>query len=191
MTNYNVSYAEKLIPACDVSEQISLASKEASGTSNMKFMLNGAVTLGTDDGANVEIHRLVGDDNIFIFGISADEVIEHYKRADYVSREYYEKSPVIKEAVDFIIGEECLAVGHKRHLTRLYNELLNKDWFMTLIDLESYIAKKDEIFAAYEDRRRWKKMMLENIAHAGFFSSDRTIREYNNDIWHLKELDNQ
>ena len=191
VTNYNVSYAEKLIPACDVSEQISLASKEASGTSNMKFMLNGAVTLGTDDGANVEIHRLVGDDNIFIFGISADEVIEHYKKADYVSREYYEKSPVIKEAVDFIIGEECLAVGHKRHLTRLYNELLNKDWFMTLIDLESYIAKKDEIFAAYEDRRRWKKMMLENIAHAGFFSSDRTIREYNNDIWHLKELDNQ
>ena len=183
--NYNVSYAERLIPACDVSEQISLASKEASGTSNMKFMLNGAVTLGTDDGANVEIHELVGDDNIYIFGISADEVIKHYKKADYVSKDYYKKSPVIKEAVDFIVSKECLKVGHKENLKRLYDELLNKDWFMTLIDLESYIAKKDEIFADYEKRDKWKKMMLTNIAKAGYFSSDRTISEYNRDIWHL------
>ena len=183
--NYNVSYAEKLIPACDVSEQISLASKEASGTSNMKFMLNGAITLGTDDGANVEIHELVGDDNIYIFGISADEVIKHYKKADYVSKDYYKKSPVIKEAVDFIVSKECLKVGHKENLERLYNELLNKDWFMTLIDLESYIAKKDEVFADYEKRDKWKKMMLTNIAKAGYFSSDRTIAEYNRDIWHL------
>ena len=183
--NYNVSYAEKLIPACDVSEQISLASKEASGTSNMKFMLNGAVTLGTDDGANVEIHELVGDDNIYIFGISADEVINHYKKADYVSKDYYKKSKVIKEAVDFIVSKQCLKVGHKENLERLYKELLNKDWFMTLIDLESYIAKKDEIFADYEKRDKWKKMMLTNIAKAGYFSSDRTIAEYNRDIWHL------
>ena len=183
--NYNVSYAEKLIPACDVSEQISLASKEASGTSNMKFMLNGAVTLGTDDGANVEIHELVGDDNIYIFGISADEVIKHYKKADYVSKDYYKKSPVIKEAVDFIVSKQCLKVGHKENLERLYKELLNKDWFMTLIDLESYIAKKDEIFADYENRDKWKRMMLTNIAKAGYFSSDRTINEYNRDIWHL------
>ena len=183
--NYNVSYAEKLIPACDVSEQISLASKEASGTSNMKFMLNGAITLGTDDGANVEIHELVGDDNIYIFGVSADEVIKHYKKADYVSKDYYKKSPVIKEAVDFIVSKQCLKVGHKENLERLYNELLNKDWFMTLIDLESYIAKKDEIFADYENRDKWKKMMLVNIAKAGYFSSDRTIAEYNRDIWHL------
>ncbi|MCR5558451.1 MAG: glycogen/starch/alpha-glucan family phosphorylase [Butyrivibrio sp.] len=183
--NYNVSYAEKLIPACDVSEQISLASKEASGTSNMKFMLNGAVTLGTDDGANVEIHELVGDDNIYIFGVSADEVIEHYKKADYVSKDYYKKSKVIKEAVDFIVSKQCLKVGHKENLERLHKELLNKDWFMTLIDLESYIAKKDEIFADYEKRDKWKKMMLTNIAKAGYFSSDRTIAEYNRDIWHL------
>ncbi len=183
--NYNVSYAERLIPACDVSEQISLASKEASGTSNMKFMLNGAVTLGTDDGANVEIHELVGDDNIYIFGISADEVIKHYKKADYVAKDYYKKSPVIKEAVDFIISKECLKVGHKENLTRLHKELVGKDWFMTLIDLEDYIAKKDQIFADYEDRNKWKKMMLTNIAKAGYFSSDRTIKEYNRDIWHL------
>ncbi len=183
--NYNVSYAEKLIPACDVSEQISLASKEASGTSNMKFMLNGAVTLGTDDGANVEIHELVGDDNIYIFGISADEVIKHYKKADYVARDYYKKSPVIKEAVDFIISKQCLKVGHKENLERLHKELVGKDWFMTLIDLESYIARKDEVFADYEDRNKWKKMMLTNIAKAGYFSSDRTIAEYDRDIWHL------
>ena len=183
--NYNVSYAEKLIPACDVSEQISLASKEASGTGNMKFMLNGAVTLGTDDGANVEIHELVGDDNIYIFGASADEVIEHYKKADYVSKDYYKKSKVIKQAVDFITSKEVLKVGHKENLKRLHDELLNKDWFMTLLDLESYIAKKDEIFADYENRDKWKKMMLTNIAKAGYFSSDRTIKEYNRDIWHL------
>ncbi len=183
--NYNVSYAERLIPACDVSEQISLASKEASGTGNMKFMLNGAVTLGTDDGANVEIHELVGDDNIYIFGASADEVIEHYKKADYVSKDYYKKSKVIKEAVDFIVSKEVLKVGHKENLKRLHDELLNKDWFMTLLDLESYIAKKDEIFADYENRDKWKKMMLTNIAKAGYFSSDRTIMEYNRDIWHL------
>ena len=167
VTNYNVSYAEKLIPACDISEQISLASKEASGTSNMKFMLNGAVTLGTDDGANVEIHELVGDDNIFIFGVDSDTVIKHYEKADYVSKDYYKKSPVIKEAVDFIVGPEALKAGHKENLERLYNELLNKDWFMTLLDLEDYIAKKDEIFEAYEDQAKWRRMMLVNIAQAG------------------------
>ena len=186
VTNYNVSYAEKLIPACDISEQISLASKEASGTSNMKFMLNGAVTLGTDDGANVEIHELVGDDNIFIFGVDSDTVIKHYEKADYVSKDYYKKSPVIKEAVDFIVGPEALKVGHKENLERLYKELLNKDWFMTLLDLEDYIAKKDEIFEAYEDQEKWRRMMLVNVAKAGFFSSDRTIAEYDRDIWHLK-----
>ena len=183
--NYNVSYAEKLIPACDISEQISLASKEASGTGNMKFMLNGAVTLGTSDGANVEIHDLVGDENIYIFGEDSDTVIEHYAKADYVSRDYYEKSPVIKEAVDFIVSKKALAVGRKENLERLYKELLNKDWFMTLLDLEDYIAVKDKMFADYEDRDKWKKMMLVNIAKAGFFSSDRTIAEYNRDIWHL------
>ena len=183
--NYNVSYAEKLIPACDISEQISLASKEASGTGNMKFMLNGAVTLGTSDGANVEINELVGDDNIYIFGEKSDTVIEHYAKADYVSRKYYEESPVIKEAVDFIVGKQAMKVGHKENLERLYNELLNKDWFMTLLDLEDYIAAKDRAFADYEDRQKWKKMMLVNIAKAGFFSSDRTIAEYNRDIWKL------
>ncbi len=184
--NYNVSYAEKLIPACDISEQISLASKEASGTGNMKFMLNGAVTLGTSDGANVEIHELVGDENIYIFGQDSDTVISHYAKADYVSREYYEKSPVIKRAVDFIVGKKALAVGKKENLQRLYRELLNKDWFMTLLDLEDYIAVKDKVFADYEDREKWRRMMLVNIARAGFFSSDRTIAEYNRDIWKLK-----
>ena len=184
--NYNVSYAEKLIPACDISEQISLASKEASGTGNMKFMLNGAVTLGTSDGANVEIHQLVGDDNIYIFGKESDEVIKHYEKADYVSKDYYKKSPVIKEAVDFIVSKEALKVGHKENLERLYNELLNKDWFMTLLDLEDYIKVKDQALADYENREKWKKMALHNIAKAGFFSSDRTIAEYNRDIWHLK-----
>ena len=183
--NYNVSYAEKLIPACDVSEQISLASKEASGTGNMKFMLNGAVTLGTSDGANVEIHELVGDDNIYIFGKDSDTVIRHYEKADYVSREYYENSPAIKAAVDFIVSEKAMSIGHKENLERLYNELLNKDWFMTLLDLEEYIAVKDKVFADYEDRESWKKKMLVNIAKAGFFSSDRTIEEYNRDIWKL------
>ena len=183
--NYNVSYAEKLIPACDISEQISLASKEASGTGNMKFMLNGAITLGTDDGANVEIHELVGDDNIYIFGENSDTVIAHYTNADYVSKDYYRKSPVIKEAVDFIISNQTLAVGHKENLERLYNELLNKDWFMTLLDLEDYIRVKDQVFSDYENKQKWKRMMLTNIAKAGFFSSDRTIAEYNKDIWKL------
>ncbi len=184
--NYNVSYAEKLIPACDISEQISLASKEASGTGNMKFMLNGAVTLGTSDGANVEIGDLVGEDNIYIFGEKSEQVINHYAKADYVSKDYYNKSAVIKEAVDFIVSKEALAVGHKENLERLYNELLNKDWFMTLLDLEDYIAKKDQMFEDYKDTQKWKKMMLVNIAKAGFFSSDRTIAEYNRDIWKLK-----
>lgn len=184
--NYNVSYAEKLIPACDISEQISLASKEASGTGNMKFMLNGAVTLGTSDGANVEIHELVGDDNIYIFGENSETVIKHYAKADYVSADYYKKSPVIKEAVDFVIGKQALKVGHKENLNRLYKELVGKDWFMTLLDLEDYIKVKDQALADYEDRQKWKKMMLVNIAKAGFFSSDRTIAEYNRDIWKLK-----
>ena len=185
--NYNVSYAEKLVPAADISEQISLASKEASGTGNMKLMLNGAVTIGTSDGANVEIHDLVGDDNIYIFGKDSDTVIAHYAKADYVSKDYYDKSPVIKKAVDFIISKEVLKVGHKENLERLYNELLNKDWFMTLLDLEEYIKVKDQMFADYENREKWQKMMLVNIAKAGFFSSDRTISEYDRDIWHLKE----
>ena len=184
--NYNVTYAEKLIPACDISEQISLASKEASGTGNMKFMLNGAVTLGTSDGANVEINELVGDDNIYVFGAKSDEVIAHYEKADYKSRDYYDKSPVIKEAVDFIVSKKALKTGHKENLQRLYKELLNKDWFMTLLDLEDYIATKDKMLADFEDRDKWKKMMLHNIAKAGFFSSDRTIAEYNRDIWKLK-----
>ena len=183
--NYNVSYAEKIIPACDISEQISLASKEASGTGNMKFMLNGAVTLGTADGANVEICDLVGEDNIYIFGKDSDTVIKHYADADYVSKDFYDKSPVIKEAVDFIVGEQALKVGHKENLERLYKELLNKDYFMTLLDLEEYIQKKDQIFADYEDRDKWKRMMLVNIAKAGFFSSDRSINDYNRDIWKL------
>ena len=183
--NYNVSYAEKLIPAADISEQISLASKEASGTGNMKMMLNGAVTFGTADGANVEIHELVGDDNIYIFGADSEAVISHYEKADYVSKEYYEKSPVIREAVDFIVGEQAMAAGSRENLERLYNELLNKDWFMTLLDLEDYIKVKDRMFADYEDRAKWKRMMAVNIAKAGFFSSDRTIAEYNRDIWKL------
>ena len=178
--------SEKMIPACDISEQISLASKEASGTGNMKFMLNGAVTLGTADGANVEIAELVGEDNIYVFGAKSEEVIDHYAKADYVSKDYYTKSPVIKEAVDFIVGKQALAVGHKENLERLYKELLNKDWFMTLLDLEDYIKVKDQAIADYEDRRKWQKMMLVNIAKAGFFSSDRTIMEYNRDIWKLK-----
>ncbi len=183
--NYNVSYAEKLIPACDISEQISLASKEASGTGNMKFMLNGAVTLGTSDGANVEIHELVGDDNIYIFGEESETVIKHYENADYVSKDYYEKSAVIKEAVDFIVGKEAMAVGHKENLERLYKELINKDWFMTLLDLEDYIKVKDRMFEDYKNREKWQQMMLVNIAKAGFFSSDRTIAEYNRDVWKL------
>ena len=187
--NYNVSYAEKLIPACDISEQISLASKEASGTGNMKFMLNGAVTLGTADGANVEIRDLVGDDNIYIFGVDSDTVIEHYRKADYVAKDYYEKSPVIKEALDFIVGKQAMAVGHKENLERLYNEILGKDWFMTLLDLEDYIKAKDRIFGDFEDRHKWQQMSLVNIAKSGFFSSDRTISDYNRDIWKIKNED--
>ena len=187
--NYNVSYAEKLIPACDISEQISLASKEASGTGNMKFMLNGAVTLGTADGANVEIRDLVGDDNIYIFGVDSDTVIEHYRKADYVAKDYYEKSPVIKEALDFIVGKQAMAVGHKENLERLYNEILGKDWFMTLLDLEDYIKAKDRIFGDFEDRHKWQQMSLVNIAKSGFFSSDRTILDYNRDVWKIKNED--
>lgn len=183
--NYNVTKAEKLIPACDISEQISLASKEASGTSNMKFMLNGAVTLGTEDGANVEIHKLAGDDNIFIFGATSNQVIAHYQKADYKPREFYEKDKDIKAAVDFITGSQMLSVGNKENLTRLKNELLSKDWFMTLLDLKAYIKKKEEALKAYENRTQWAEKMLVNIAKAGYFSSDRTIKEYNRDIWKL------
>ncbi len=184
--NYNVTKAEKLIPACDISEQISLASKEASGTGNMKFMLNGALTLGTEDGANVEIHELVGDDNIFVFGASSEEVIEHYAKADYVSKKFYEEDADIKAAVDFITSEQLLAIGHEENLTRLKNELLNKDWFMTLLDFKAYAAKKEEALKAYEDRKAWAEKMVVNISKAGYFSSDRTIAEYNNDIWHVQ-----
>ena len=187
--NYNVSYAERLIPACDISEQISLASKEASGTGNMKFMLNGAVTLGTDDGANVEIHELVGDDNIYIFGEKSDVVIEHYAKADYVSKDYYKKSKTIKQAVDFIVSKQVVKTGNKEKLERLYKELLNKDWFMTLLDLEDYIKVKDRMLDDYADKDSWNRMMLVNIAKAGFFSSDRTIKQYNDDIWHLKSTE--
>ena len=183
--NYNVTLAEKLIPAADIHEQISLASKEASGTSNMKFMLNGAVAIGTMDGANVEMHQLVGDDNIYIFGESSDEVIKHYAKADYVSRKYYDNDADIKRAIDFIVSDEMKAIGNAENLERLFNELINKDWFMTLPDFESYRAKKDEMLADYEDRKAWAKMMLTNISKAGFFSSDRTIEQYNKDIWKL------
>lgn len=183
--NYNVSAAEKLIPACDISEQISLASKEASGTGNMKFMLNGAITLGTMDGANVEISDLVGKDNIYIFGESSDEIIKHYEKMDYNSRSIYEGDADIKKYVDFIVSEPMLKLGKEEHLRNFYNELLNKDWFMTLLDLKDYIKVKDQVFADYEDRSSWAKKMLVNIGEAGFFSSDRTIEQYNKDIWHL------
>ena len=183
--NYNVTLAEKLIPAADIHEQISLASKEASGTSNMKFMLNGAVAIGTMDGANVEMHEFVGDDNIYIFGESSEEVIAHYAKADYVSRDYYEKDADIRRAVDFIVSDELLAIGCRENLERLYHELLNKDWFMTLPDFKDYVATKERIYADYEDRMAWAKKMLVNISKAGFFSSDRTIAQYNEDIWHL------
>ena len=183
--NYNVSAAEKLFPACDISEQISLASKEASGTGNMKFMLNGAVTLGTMDGANVEISELVGEDNIYIFGESSEKVIAHYEKADYCSRDIYENDKRIKECVDFIVSEKMLALGHKENLERLHHELVSKDWFMTLLDFNDYVEKKDQALADYADRKTWAKKMLVNIAKAGFFSSDRTIEQYNNDIWHL------
>ncbi len=183
--NYNVTLAEKLIPACDISEQISLASKEASGTGNMKFMLNGAITLGTMDGANVEIAELVGNDNIYIFGQHSETVIEHYNKRDYCSRNYYENSEVIKTAVDFIVGPELMKIGQKENLERLYHELLNKDWFMTLLDFEDYVRVKEQAYKDFEDRDSWMRKMLVNISKAGFFSSDRTIAQYNEDIWKL------
>ncbi len=184
--NYNVTYAEKLIPACDISEQISLASKEASGTGNMKLMLNGAITLGTRDGANVEIHELVGDDNIYIFGEDSQSVMAHYANKDYVPGEYYKKSPMIKRVLDFIVSDKMLALGQKENLERLYHELLNKDWFMTLLDFEDYVQVKEQAFADYKKEEAWSRKMLVNIAKAGYFSSDRTIGEYNKDIWKLK-----
>ena len=183
--NYNVTLAEKLIPACDISEQISLASKEASGTGNMKFMLNGAVTLGTEDGANVEIHQFVGDDNIYIFGAKSDEVIAHYEKSDYRPSDYYTKNPMIQKAVEFITGPQMMEIGKKENLERLSSELKKKDWFMTFLDLEDYIRTKERALEDYTDRKTWAKKMLANISNAGFFSSDRTIREYNRDIWKL------
>ena len=183
--NYNVTNAEKLIPACDFSEQISLASKEASGTGNMKFMLNGAITIGTEDGANVEIHELVGDDNIYIFGESSDDVIAHYNNNDYDAGKYYNNDEIIKNAVDFLISEEMISIGQAENLHRLHHELISKDWFMSLLDLKAYIQTKDQAYNDYEDRLAWAKKSLINIANAGYFSSDRTIAEYNNDIWHL------
>ena len=183
--NYNVTLAEKLIPAADIHEQISLASKEASGTSNMKFMLNGALAIGTMDGANVEMHQFVGDDNIYIFGESSEDVIRHYEKADYVSRDYYNSDEKIKRAIDFIVSDTLKSVGNAENLERLYNELLNKDWFMTLPDFESYRETRDRMLGDYEDRKAWAKKTLINISKAGFFSSDRTIEEYNKDIWKL------
>lgn len=183
--NYNVSKAAKLIPACDISEQISLASKEASGTGNMKFMLNGAVTLGTEDGANVEIHQLVGDDNIYIFGKSSDEVIKLYETSGYCSRKIYESDSLVEELVDFIISKKMILTGDPVNLGRLYKELVSKDWFMTLLDVREYITVKEQMLADYEDERSWARKSLVNMAKAGYFSSDRTIEEYNKDIWHL------
>ena len=187
LRNYNVSMAEKLIPASDISEQISLASKEASGTGNMKFMLNGAVTLGTMDGANVEIAELVGEDNIFTFGQSSEEVIGHYKKADYVAKEWYKKDKRLQKAVDFLISDEMEEAGDRKLLKQLHDELLKKDWFMTFPDFKSYCKAKDEALAAYENRKSWAKKMVVNIAKAGYFSSDRTIDQYNKDIWHLEK----
>ena len=184
--NYNVTRAQYLIPACDISEQISLASKEASGTGNMKFMLNGALTLGTLDGANVEIHELVGDDNIYIFGKDSDTIIDLYETSGYVAREYYEQE-TIRPLVDFIVSQEMLALGNEERLTRLHNELIVKDWFMTLIDLTEYIEVKEQMLRDYEDQNAWTRKAIQNIAKAGFFSSDRTIAQYNEDIWHLVE----
>lgn len=183
--NYNVTKAEKLIPACDISEQISLASKEASGTGNMKFMLNGAVTLGTEDGANVEIHELVGDDNIYIFGEKSEKVIDLYANASYSSKEIYENDPMVEELVDFIISKELIRIGDPVNLGRLYKEIVGKDWFMTLLDVKDYIRTKERMLDDYEEEKSWAKKMLVNIAKAGFFSSDRTIAEYDRDIWHL------
>ena len=183
--NYNVTKAEKLIPACDISEQISLASKEASGTGNMKFMLNGAVTLGTEDGANVEIHSLVGDDNIYIFGESSEKVIDLYNTGAYCAKAIYDQDDMIRELVDFIIGKELILTGDPVCLVRLYREIVNKDWFMALLDVKDYIRTKEQMLEDYEDEKAWARKSLVNIAKAGYFSSDRTIEEYNNDIWHL------
>lgn len=183
--NYNVTKAEKLIPACDISEQISLASKEASGTGNMKFMLNGAVTLGTEDGANVEIHELVGDDNIYIFGEKSEKVIELYETGAYCAADIYDKDPKVEELVDFIISKDLIRIGDPENLARLYKEIVGKDWFMALLDVKDYIRTKEQMLEDYEDEQAWAKKMLVNIAKAGFFSSDRTIAEYNRDIWHL------
>ena len=185
--NYNVTHAQKLIPACDISEQISLASKEASGTGNMKFMLNGAVTLGTEDGANVEIHELVGDDNIYIFGDLSETVVKRYEEASYNAGKYYAENNDIRAAVDFITSDKLVAVGDKNRLERLKNELINKDWFMTFPDFNDYVATRDRVYADYEDRKAWAKKMLVNIAKAGYFSSDRTIAQYNKDIWKLED----
>ena len=184
--NYNVTVAEHLIPATDISEQISLASKEASGTGNMKFMLNGALTLGTMDGANVEIAELAGMDNIYTFGKDSDTIIDLYATEGYVSKDYYENDAVIKEAVDFIVSDDVVKLGNAERLERLYNELINKDWFMTLIDLKEYIAVKEQMLADYEDQKVWMTKVIKNIAKAGFFSSDRTIEQYNDEIWHSK-----
>lgn len=184
--NYNVSVAEKLIPATDISEQISLASKEASGTGNMKFMLNGALTLGTMDGANVEIAELAGAENIYTFGKDSESIIKLYETAGYVSKEYYENDKEIKRAVDFILNPAVVKLGNKTRLERLYNELLNKDWFMTLIDFNAYVDAKEQILADYEDQDSWNEKVVHNIAKAGFFSSDRTIAQYNADIWHCE-----
>ena len=186
--NYDVTCAEKLIPAADISEQISLASKEASGTSNMKFMLNGAVTLGTDDGANVEIHQLVGDDNIFIFGTDSDTVISHYEHADYHPQSILEADPKLNKIVDYLVGEEMMTYGDPECLNRLHHDITTKDWFMALLDLDSYMDERKKAYAAYADQANWAKMALTNIAMAGYFSSDRTIAQYNNDIWKLKDL---
>lgn len=183
--NYNVTYAEKLIPACDLSEQISLASKEASGTGNMKFMLNGAVTIGTMDGANVEIYDLVGKDNIYIFGESSESVILHYLNKDYNAYEYYSGDIIIKTCVDFIVSDLMMNIGDRECLKRVYNELINKDWFMTLLDFEDYVKTKEKAFSDYESTEEWAKKMLINISKAGYFSSDRSIKQYNDDIWHL------
>ena len=183
--NYNVTKAEKLIPACDISEQISLASKEASGTGNMKFMLNGAVTLGTEDGANVEIHQLVGDDNIYIFGETSEKIIKLYETGEYCSKDIYENDPLVEELVDFIISKDLIRIGDPVNLGRLYKEIVGKDWFMALLDVKDYIRTKEQMLSDYEDEKAWEKKMLVNIAKAGFFSSDRTIAEYNRDIWHL------
>ena len=184
--NYNVSAAEKMIPACDLSEQISLASKEASGTGNMKFMLNGALTLGTMDGANVEIAESVGQDNIYIFGQSSKQVIHRYEAGDYCSRDWYEADPNLHRAIDFLTSEEMLKYGDKEHLYRLQQELINKDWFQTLPDFNAYVVRKEQAMKDYAvNPKDWNRRTLINIANAGFFSSDRTIEEYNNDIWHL------